>query len=244
MNYLYKKSQIWFAVIWIIIYVIGASFADELSKIVNIEKLFTVIFLGVMTIVAIVWMKKNQLFSHFGLCKPTIKAYKLLFYIPLILIASCNLWFGVIMNFKWYISLLYVISMLLVGFLEEIIFRGFLFKAMEENSLKSAIIISSVTFGIGHIINLINGSGLGIVSNICQIVSAIAIGFLFVGLFYKTKSLWACIITHGILNSLSAFAVKINDVQQIISSAIISVVAVVYLLVVIKKLDLTKEKTK
>ena len=81
MNYLYKKSQIWFAVIWIIIYVIGASCADELSKIVNIEKLFTVIFLGVMTIVAIVWMKKNQLFSHFGLCKPTIKAYKLLYYI-------------------------------------------------------------------------------------------------------------------------------------------------------------------
>ena len=124
--------------------------------------------------------------------------------------------------------------MFFVGFLEEIIFRGFLFKAMAENNLKSAIIVSSVTFGIGHFVNLINGSGAEFIPNICQVVSAIAIGFLFVVFFYKTKSLWSCIIAHGVLNSLSVFAAKTSNTKQIIVSAVISVIAVVYGLFILK----------
>ncbi len=228
MKNLYEKSKIRFALTWIISYVIGASCADELSRFVNMEKSITVIFLGIMMTVALLWMKKNELFREFGLCRAEISPKRLLFYIPLIVIASCNLWFGVTVNYKWYITVFYILSMLLVGFLEEIIFRGFLFKAMAESDLKSAIIVSSITFGIGHFVNLINGSGAELLPNICQVVSAIAIGYLFVALFYKTKSLWAPIITHGVLNSLSAFAVNITNTQQVVMSAVISVIAVIY----------------
>ena len=235
LNSLYKKSKIWFSLIWVIVYVVGASCADELSKLVNVEKSFTTLFLAIMVIVSIIWMKNNQLFRDFGLCKSEIKASRLLFYIPLIIIASCNLWFKLTIKYEGYILILYIVSMVLVGFLEEIIFRGFLFKAMEEKNLKSAIIVSSVTFGIGHLVNLINGSGAELIPNICQVISAIPIGFLFVILFYKTKSLWACIITHAVINSLSAFAMDISSTQQIITSAIISIVAVCYLLIIIKK---------
>ena len=228
MKNLYEKSKIGFALTWIISYVIGASCADELSRLVNIEKSITVIFLGIMMVVALAWMKKNDLFSEFGFCKAEISPKRLLYYIPLIVIVSCNLWFGVTANYKWYITVFYILSMLLVGFLEEIIFRGFLFKAMAENNLKSASIVSSVTFGIGHFVNLINGSGAKLLPNICQVVSAIAIGYLFVVLFYKTKSLWAPIIAHAVINLLSAFAVDITNTQQIITSAVISVIAVIY----------------
>ena len=47
----------------------------------------------------------------------------------------------------------------------------------DRDNVKSAIVISSVTFGIGHIINLFNGSGMELVNNLCQIVFAIAVGF-------------------------------------------------------------------
>ena len=51
-----------------------------------------------------------------------------------------------------------VLSMLLVGYVEEILFRGFLFKALiPKDGVKIAVIISSVTFGIGHIVNLLAG---------------------------------------------------------------------------------------
>jgi len=40
--------------------------------------------------------------------------------------------------------------------------------------------------------------------------------------------LWAPIIAHAVINSLSAFAVDITNTQQIITSAVISVIAVIY----------------
>ena len=84
------------------------------------------------------------------------------------------------------------------------IFRGFLFKALCKDNIKLAIIISSVTFGLGHIVNLLNGRD--IPETLMQICYAVAIGFVFTIIFYKGKSLWPCIIAHGVVNSLSAFA--------------------------------------
>jgi membrane protease YdiL (CAAX protease family) len=96
--------------------------------------------------------------------------------------------------------------MFCVCFLEEVIFRGFLFEAIRKDSAKAAIIVSSVTFGIGHIINLINGSGVELVPNLLQVLYAIAAGFMFVMMYVKSKSLIVCIVAHGLFNALSAFA--------------------------------------
>ncbi|MBQ5562407.1 MAG: CPBP family intramembrane metalloprotease [Clostridia bacterium] len=91
-----------------------------------------------------------------------------------------------------------------VGFLEEIIFRGFLFRGMAKDGLKSAVIVSAVTFGIGHIVNLLNGYD--ITKNIIQIVFAVAVGFLLVMIFVRTGSLIACIVFHALNNSCTGFA--------------------------------------
>ena len=133
---------------------------------------------------------------------------------------------------------LYVLSMLCVGFLEELIFRGFLFKAMEKDGVKSAIIVSSVTFGIGHIVNLFNGSGATLLPNLCQVVSAIAIGFLFVVMFYRGKSLIPCILAHQFINVTSFFANEsaIDNTTRIVKSIIICVIALVYACILLKTL--------
>ena len=103
---------------------------------------------------------------------------------------------------------LYIISMCCVGFLEEVIFRGLLFRAMEKENLRSAIIVSSLTFGIGHIVNLFNGSGRDLASTLIQIVFAILIGFILVLIFYHGKSLVPCILFHSANNALKVFAVE------------------------------------
>ncbi|MGL4654909.1 MAG: lysostaphin resistance A-like protein [Sarcina sp.] len=208
MNSLYKKSETWFAVLFIIIYVVGFSIADNISRSVGIEKSITVLFGVILFAVIFFFIKKNKLFEYYGLCKSSLPAKKVLYYFPLIIIISINLWFGVKMNFTPVETVLYIITMLLVGILEEIIFRGFLFKGLCKDNVRTAIIVSSLTFGFGHIINLFNGSGASLLSNICQISYAIAIGFLFVILFQRGKSLWPCIITHGIFNSLSIISNK------------------------------------
>ena len=41
----------------------------------------------------------------------------------------------------------------------EIIYRGLLYRAIEKDSVKQAIVISAITFGAGHIVNLLTGQG-------------------------------------------------------------------------------------
>ena len=128
--------------------------------------------------------------------------------------------------------------MICVGFAEEAIFRGLLFNAMRKDGLKSAVIVSSLTFGIGHIVNLFNGSGAQLLSNLCQVGYAAAVGFLFVILFLKTGSLIPCIVTHCAVNALSVFTNEsgITAAQEIFSAITISVIALTYSVYLLKKI--------
>ena len=243
MNKLYTKSEIWFAIIFIIIYIVGASVCDYLSELVNISKVFTFPFLLALSLVLFFWIKKNNLMQKYGLCKPHFSAKRFLFYIPLFILISTNVWFGVKLNYNFLESLLNVLSMLCVGFAEEMIFRGFLFKAMEKDSVKAAVIVSSVTFGIGHLINLLSSGVDNLLPNICQVLYATAVGFLFVIMFYKGGSLIACILTHSLVNALSIFQniVAVQGVNEILVSIAIIIVAVVYSLVLLKTLKATEQ---
>ncbi len=118
------------------------------------------------------------------------------------------------------------------------IFRGFLFKAMEKDGIKSAIIVSSVTFGIGHLVNLFNGSGMELVNNLCQICFAIAVGFLLVTIFYRGGSLLPCIIVHSAINTLNIFANEagVTVEKQIIHALVLILITVAYNLVLTKTL--------
>jgi len=206
MDKLYKKNELGFSLFLIIDYIVFYSAAEVLSKRIGVEKSLTFAFTFIFTVSLLYWINKNGLKEKYGLTSPQIPAKRLLYYIPLVLIASVNLWFGVRLNYSILETVLYVLTMFCVGFLEEIIARGFIFKALEKDNTKRAIIISSVAFGVAHIFNLFNGSGMELLANFLQVFYAIAVGFLFVTLFYKTKSLLPSIICHGVLNALSAFA--------------------------------------
>ncbi len=232
MKALYQKSEIWFAVAWIIAYCVLASTGDNLSAGIGIQKIVTFPILMALSAALFLFVQKNQLFKKYGLCKPEIPASNMLFYLPLAALLTVNLWYGFSMNLPLVETVFYVLSMLCVGFLEEMIFRGFLFCAMAKNEVKSAIIVSSVTFGIGHIVNLINGSGAELLPNLFQVIYAMAAGFLFVMIFYQTKSLLPCIITHGVFNALSAFSneAAMTPQRSIISCLFMVLVSGIYAL--------------
>ena len=128
--------------------------------------------------------------------------------------------------------------MLCVGFVEEIIFRGFLFEAIAKDNVKTAIIISSITFGLGHLLNLVNGSGMELAANLFQVVGAIAIGFLFVILFYRGGSLLPCIITHSAINTISTFSngTGLTAGRQMVYSLIMFVIIALYAFILTKTL--------
>jgi len=226
LNKLYEKSEIWLAVAWIIAYVVLASIGDNISADLGIDKIVTLPILIAMSAGLYFFVRKNGLTEKYGLCKSKLPAAKMLYYIPLLVLLTANLWYGVALNQSPLETALYVLSMFCVGFLEELIFRGLLFKAMAKDGVRSAIIVSSVTFGIGHIVNLINGSGAELLPNLLQVVYAIAIGFAFVMIYCKTKSLMPCILTHSVFNGLSAFAneAAITPQREIVSGILLAVI--------------------
>lgn len=229
---LYEKSQIVFAVAWIVAYVVLVSAGDNISEDLGISKVVTLPILIALSAILYFFVRKNGLTEKYGLCKPRIPAAKMMFYIPLLVLLTANLWYGVAMNLSLLETVLYVLSMFCVGFLEEVIFRGLLFQAMAEGGVKSAIIVSSITFGIGHIVNLINGSGAELLPNLLQVMYAVAIGFVFVMIYCRTKSLMPCILVHSVFNGLSAFANEavMTPQRHIISGILLTVIAGVYAL--------------
>jgi len=237
---LYNKSEIRFAVIWIIAYVVLASAGDNLSQAFGISKIVTLPVLVVLSAVLFLFVKNNGMAEKYGLCRPQIPGAKMLFYFPLIVLITANLWYGVAFNQSAPETLLHILSMFCVGFLEEMIFRGFLFNAMAKDGVKFAIVVSSVTFGTGHIVNLVNGSGAQLLPNLLQVMYATAVGFAFVMIYYKSKSLMPCILTHGIFNGLSAFANEaVMTVQrEILTGVLLTVIAggyAVYIALAVKE---------
>ena len=229
---LYKKNELTFSLLWIGIYVILSTLAENISTAIGTEKIIIAPLHIGLVIFLWLWIRKHNLFERYGLCRFKGDVKKYFYFFPLIIIVSSRLWNGITMKFSIVETMLYILSMFCVGFIEEIIFRGFLFKAMCKDNIRRAILISSITFGIGHIVNLLNGAEL--LATILQIACAVAIGFLFTIIFYKGKSLLPCIIAHIAINSLGAFAVDGSQVFSIIRAIVLSFASVGYAMWILK----------
>lgn len=233
MKRLYKKSKLAFTLIWIAIYVTSFSLADKLSDTIGIQKIITAPLGLVLVLIMVSFLVKNNLTKEYGFCSFRGKSKDFLYFIPIIPVVSVNLWNGVSCSLSLLEIVLFVISMFCVGFMEELLTRGFLFKTMCENNIKSAVIVSSITFGLGHIVNLLNGADL--IPTLLQVCYAAAVGFMLVAFVYKGKSIWPCIIFHGVFNSLSAFAVEGTRAREMVISAVLCVLSLGYALWIWKK---------
>ncbi|MBE5856471.1 MAG: CPBP family intramembrane metalloprotease [Lachnospiraceae bacterium] len=246
MKKLYEKNEVRFAVIMIVIYVIGTSLGEYISEATGTFKVASAIFHVAFGIFLFAWIKRNGLMEKYGLVKPAYKLYKAWFFIPLFLIGCSRLFFGLSFNYSAFGTACYLLSMFGVGFLEEILFRGFLFEGMAKNNVKAAIIVSSITFGVGHIVNLLNGQDL--FETLLQIVFAVAVGFVLVTLYYKGGSIIPCMIFHAVNNSCSAFNKPEMSAQffggakneMIITVVAAIVISVVYSIAMWLKLEKTK----
>lgn len=184
----------------------------------------------VITLILILIISKAKTKEYYGLIKP--KEYvRFMYFIPLFIIIFLNFIGGIQINNTVIEIIFFMLSMILIGFIEEIIFRGFLFKMMEKDNLKVAMIVSSLTFGIGHIVNLLNGSEL--IPTLIQIIYSVIVGYLFILIFHKSKSLLPCIITHSLINALSIFQVS-SPITNYISPMLLIVISLWYIFVILK----------
>lgn len=229
MNKIFEKHETLFCILLIIVYVVTNSLCIQNFGFTSSAGFIVNTILSVCLIGIVLLMKKSAYYGFAKVQNP--KQY--LYFIPLVLIVSVNLWSGVNTDHTVHETVFHILTMINVGFIEELIFRGFLFRMMAKSSIKSAIIVSSLTFGMGHVINLINGAEL--IPTLMQICYATAIGYLFVIIFHKSKSLVPCIITHCLVNSLSIFNVE-NSVSLYVAPVFLTVVPLAYAIYLNKKI--------
>lgn len=236
MKKFFEKNELFISIFLIVLYLVLNSIClssfgefDFRTMLANI----------ILSLIIILFILLNKLGDYFNLTRiPNPK--KFLYFIPLVILMSINLWGGISREHSFYECIFYIGSMLCVGFLEEIIFRGFLFKMMAKDNLKSAIIVTTITFGIGHIINLFNGADL--IPTLIQIIYAMATGYLFAMIVVYGKSLWPCIITHSVVNALSCFVVE-NVMTIYVGPILLTVIPLAYAFYIKKRTYEGNKKT-
>ena len=221
MKRIFEKYETWFCMVLIALYVVINSFCMQNFGIEDGRSVLINTVFSLLLIALTVTLKRTD---YYGLAKAR-EPRKFLYFLPLVLIVSVNLWSGVHINTTPLGILFHILTMLNIGFIEEIIFRGFLFRMMAKDNERVAIAVSSVTFGIGHVVNLFNGAEL--VPTLFQIAYATAIGYLFVIIFQKSGSLIPCIAAHSLNNALSDFNTE-NLVSKYIAPVFLIVFPLLY----------------
>ncbi len=230
MKQLLEKNETLLSIALIALYIVINSFCLNNFGATDIRSAMANTVFSLVLLLLIFILNRRKYYGLNGV--ENIRPY--LYFVPLVLIASVNLWGGIHVNNTPAEIIWYIVNMLNIGFIEEIIFRGFLFKMMAKDNVRLAISVSAITFGIGHIVNLFMGAD--IFATIVQILYAVSIGYLFVIIFFKSGSLVPCIITHSVMNALSIFKSD-NRILFYITSAFLIIAPVIYLMYINKKIE-------
>lgn len=219
---LYRKNEMLFSILLIVLYVVVTGTLRSSGD----DNPAMMAWLLALTVGLSLFVWRGGLAEKYGLTGWAKNSRQMLWFVPLWVIATGNLWGGIEPHYPMPGLAFAMISFALVGFVEELVFRGFLFKAMlAGGSAKTAIIVCSVTFGAGHIVNLLTGHAT--FETLVQVVFAIAVGFVFTLVCYKGGSLWPCIIAHSMIDVFSTLSAR-NDVMDWIYLGATFVIAVAY----------------
>lgn len=193
------RHEVGSAILLIAVYCFGSANVPGGS-----DSYWCILFLGCCALVITLGVCLSGNAGRYGLSSWPVHSRKFLYFIPLWIITSSNLWGGVAFSEHGIALAGTVVSMLFVGYIEEMLFRGLLFSALlKSEGVVTAVTVSSVTFGIGHIVNLF--TGMDTLMTLIQVVYAVAMGFMFTMVFYRSRSLWPCIISHQLIDIFSYF---------------------------------------
>ena len=118
--------------------------------------------IALASVAAIVFsLIKHKSLTPLGFRKPEKGSSKnLLYYIPLLVIALSALVCGIDIGKGSVYLISNLFLALTVGLAEEIYFRGIICNMWLRQSKKKAVVISSVLFGLCHLMNIMGGAGI------------------------------------------------------------------------------------
>ena len=203
MKKLYENKPVLFAVIWIVIYVVGFGSAGIQTEDPVINYALQIAAGLVICAVLLLFIRKNGLAEHFGLCRFRGDMKRSLYLIPPLIAATVNIWSGFGLREQTIAAnLLGVLAIGVFGpFLEELILRSILYHAIAKENERRAFWIAALSFGIGHLVNIAYGAPVG--DTLMQVGFACCFGICSGALLVTGKSLLPGVLLHILHNSLS-----------------------------------------
>jgi len=130
--------------------------------------------------------------------------------LPCLLVPLVNIPFSALFSGSAYILRtdvalwLFILDCLAIAAFEELFFRGTLQKALFEkignkpNGIIKTTIITSVFFGLFHLLNIVSGAGIG--ETLLQVVYTFLFGAMLSFVMFTTENLWMCVLLHAVFN--------------------------------------------
>ena len=204
MRKIYEKKEILFTLCWILAY---CAVTGTIKDNFGFESPAMLLALLGFSAGILLFVKRNHLEEKYGLSGWPKDTKRYLYFIPMWFLATGNIWYGIQPAHQGMAQVTAVLSMILIGFVEEMVFRGFLFRAMlSKNKPIAAVIVTAVTFGIGHIVNLFIGQTS--IETVMQIIFAVSWGFILTMVCYKSGSILPSIAAHAMIDVFSLFAAE------------------------------------
>ncbi|MDY0074926.1 MAG: type II CAAX endopeptidase family protein [Acholeplasmataceae bacterium] len=113
---------------------------------------------------------------------------------------------------------LFFLECLSIGFFEEIIFRAILLIYLVEllsdkkQGVLIAIILSSILFGLMHLLNYFTGSTL--IDTLMQVGYSTLLGMMWAVIYLKTKNIWLVMILHATYNFFGQVMFYLGEVTH------------------------------
>lgn len=193
------------------------------------------------------------LYSGYRVMNPIQKPFgkALLFCIPAFLVVVNNM---PILSLLWgdaYIErptsyvLLFAAQCLAVGLFEEMAFRGVVFLSLLEGRRKNklgafvSIAITSVVFGVVHLVNLFTGASPAAV--LLQVGYSSLIGAMCSVVLMKTANIWLCVVLHAVYNFCGNVVPTLGggdwwDTPTVVFTVILAVATTVFMTVAFFKM--------
>lgn len=167
-----------------------------------------------LAIILVVIVSKLGWWQEIGFRKATRPGVLWLF-APSLALFLGNLTFGIHVTHASALATFTLLA-LLSGFVEEVIFRGLILRALLSRGEGTALLVTTLLFGFAHAGNALAGSDPLYVT--VQIAYSLAIGFGFGAMALRGRLLWPLVLAHGLGNFI-AF-INTGDQQQVTGSPV------------------------
>jgi hypothetical protein len=219
-----------FSILLGILLIFFITIASATAQILKLSDIGMIVAQGtaflIMAIIITIYMKnKSKSLSTFGFKKiKLLKSKKVLYYIPLLIIALVN---PVLGGFNDELTIMHILIIItfafLVGYTEETIFRGIIKEVLKFKSTAFYIIFSSAFFGILHMGHALAGKNL--TSVLLLVTNAFLLGLILALLIVIINNIIPLIAFHFLYDTL---AIMTNSSLKERETFVLAILTILY----------------